>query len=143
MTERDKHLYHQDGPYIGQAKGHEQPRVGRVAALSARPGMQLNGREDRVARVSSGPNLAGQSIMECAERLAAAVEALPIVEWIAVKDRKPADQQHVLIWPRDESGMGVVSAIFTKRYKPRGEFMLYGVVHKPTHWMPLPKAPKP
>lgn len=72
MTERDKHLYHQDGPYVGQAKGHERARRHLARAVERLPPgwvsvdtrlpKCLRGRDDLGTQVLVWPHVDGSAV---------------------------------------------------------------------------------
>ncbi len=72
-------------------------------------------------------------------------------QWISVKDRLPECDMtpnsfgvQVLVWPPFESDgcSSMRVAFYGCRQTDKPNFYLFGRVFDPTHWMPLPKAPK-
>ena len=71
--------------------------------------------------------------------------------WVSVKDRVPGGQYPVIVYvPPNEDHTGYVGTAYYT-YSANGGFwagtdgQLYGaigIIHNPTHWMPLPRPPK-
>lgn len=63
------------------------------------------------------------------------------MSWIKIKDKKPDDQQEVLIF---SEGRYMWHASYSKKLKQFNEYCPCAgpFEGKPTHWMPLPEKPK-
>lgn len=60
------------------------------------------------------------------------------MEWVDINDCMPEEMQCYLIYFSVEELMSIGFAY----YNSKREFLLDNVKVKPTHWMPLPKAPR-
>lgn len=90
----------------------------------------------------------GKSIREWVEII---LEQMALTSWISVKDKLPENQEPVIVYvpPHDDDCIGYVGMAYYTRF---GEgfwagtdgnlYGAIGIIHPPTHWMPLPESPK-
>ena len=65
------------------------------------------------------------------------------MEWIDIKERLPRDYQKIIVGRKGEENI-VQTMTYRDRYKNQENWgtTMIDYFAKPTHWMPVPKAPK-